>query len=650
MITDDIRAFLRQRIEVEKRDVGMVVGLVDEHGSSIVSYGKMGDGTSQEVSGDTLFEIGSITKTFTGLLLQDMIERGEMKLNDPVAGYLPKLVRMPTRNGKEITLFHLVTHTSGLPRNPENLDPKRADNPLAEYTTEKLNACLSGYKLTRQPGAKFEYSNLGSGLLGHVIALKAGTDYESLVVDRICRPLKMESTRITLTPELKARLATGHNQFGYAVSNMDFQSQAGCGALRSTANDLLKYVAANLSLTPSSLTSLMKKTHAVHFQSTIPAVNVALAWGVLFDPQGSKIVSHGGATYGYRAFAGFDKTRRRGVVVLSNSSYDGDGPDSIGMLLLKSEWQSDRRPKATKVSSQVYDSYVGQYRLSPNFRLGILIMRLILHNAPKAFIWIPAGICLVAIFILLWCVANWIVLSCAALLGGLLLALSVRALSWVVCGRFHPAIGIRREGDRIFAQATRIWRITLKLLPYIYGVNVKPSPDSTASLSPVTAELLPESETRFFERMSGIPVTFCRDAHGKVTRLIAQIPGTELAFEKISDQPPKAPEPPKPRAFIKLDTKLLDACVGQYEFAPDVAFPTGINLTIWRQGDQLVGQAMGRNGGGGEFEIYPESETDFFLKINGAQLTFIKNDKGEVTAVIQHIAGLPDSEGKKLKN
>src|ERR1035437_7916502 len=218
MITDDIRAFLEQGIEVEKKDVGMVVGLVDEHGSSIVSYGKMDDGASPEVNGNTLFEIGSITKTFTALLLQDMIERGEMKLDDPVVKYLPKPAKVATRNGKEITLLHLATHTSGLPRNPENLDPKRADNPLAEYTAEKLNVFLSGCKLTRQPGAKFEYSNLGSGLLGHVIALKAGTDYESLVADRICRPLKMESTRITLTPELKARIATGHNQFGYAVS------------------------------------------------------------------------------------------------------------------------------------------------------------------------------------------------------------------------------------------------------------------------------------------------------------------------------------------------------------------------------------------------------------------------------------------------
>ena len=128
-----------------------------------------------------------------------------------VAKYLPKSVKMPTRNGKEITLLQLATHTSGLPDGPDNLDPKRADNPYADYTVEKMYAFVSGYKLTRDPGTKYEYSTVGMALLGQAIALKAGTNYESLVVDRICRPLKMDSTRITLTPELKSRFAQGHN-------------------------------------------------------------------------------------------------------------------------------------------------------------------------------------------------------------------------------------------------------------------------------------------------------------------------------------------------------------------------------------------------------------------------------------------------------
>ena len=177
MITDSIRAFLEQRIKVEKKGVGMVVGLVDEHGSSIVSYGKMDDGAIPEINGNTLFEIGSITKTFTALLLQDMIEHGEMKLDDPIVKYLPKSAKVPTRNGREITLLHLATHTSGLPRNPDNHDPKRADNPEAEYTTGKLYAYLCGCQLPRRPGAKFEYSNLGSGLLPTLILLHGGLDF-----------------------------------------------------------------------------------------------------------------------------------------------------------------------------------------------------------------------------------------------------------------------------------------------------------------------------------------------------------------------------------------------------------------------------------------------------------------------------------------
>ncbi|MGA2800910.1 MAG: endo-1,4-beta-xylanase [Verrucomicrobiota bacterium] len=122
-----------------------------------------------------------------------------------------------------------------------------------------------------------------------------------------------------------------------------------------------------------------------------------------------------------------------------------------------------------------------------------------------------------------------------------------------------------------------------------------------------------------------------------------------LEDEKISGQPPRAPETPEPRV-IKLDSKLLDACVGHYEIATNAVFLTGVKVTIWREGDQLVGQAWGKNVIQDAFNIYPKSETNFFLKINGAELTFIKNDKGEMTAVIHHMAGLPDCVGKKLKN
>ena len=365
----------------------------------------------------------------------------------------------------------------------------------------------------------------------------------------------------------------------------------GGAALRSTANDLLKYLSANLGLTPSGLTPLMEKTHVAHFHAHLNAetgldTDIGLAWMITRDLQGTKIVQHGGLTRGFITFPGFDMTRRRGVVVLSNSQ-DFDVP-AIGMLLLESQWQSDRRPTETKISSQVYGSYVGQYQLSPDFALGMLTMRQFLLGAPKAAIYIPAGFCLAVLMVLLWRAASFrkrlLILGGAALVSGLLAAVIALVLSHSVCALFHPGMGIRREGDRIFAQYTLTITADHRrsLLNYFRLSRAELFP-------PITVELLPESETHFFNRLTGMPVTFFRDARGKVTRLTAHILGREFSYEKISDQPPKAPEPLKPRVAIKLDTKLLDACRRPLRIC------AGRRVSHWNETDDLAGRrSVGR--------------------------------------------------------
>jgi hypothetical protein len=179
-----------------------------------------------------------------------------------------------------------------------------------------------------------------------------------------------------------------------------------------------------------------------------------------------------------------------------------------------------------------------------------------------------------------------------------------------------------------------------------------PEPIEKPLARKVPTELLPQSETRFFERLSGMPVTFSRGAQGKATGLTVYYQGKAIRYDRISDQPPRAPDPPKPRVAIELDTGLLDAVVGQYELALKAPFPKGAKVTIWREGDQLVGQAQGENTIPGAFDIYPPSETNFFIKLNGAQLTVIKDDQGQVTSVIHHSsqAGVPDSVAKRLRN
>src|SRR2546421_5822242 len=144
-----VKKILADRVDLYKKSVGMVVGTIGPQGSRIYSYGKVASDSSAAPDGDTLYEIGSATKVFTSLLLADMVKRGEVRLDDPVAKYLPASVKVPERNGRKITLVDLATHTSGLPRLSNNLKPKDMANPYADYTVEQMYTFLSGYELTR---------------------------------------------------------------------------------------------------------------------------------------------------------------------------------------------------------------------------------------------------------------------------------------------------------------------------------------------------------------------------------------------------------------------------------------------------------------------------------------------------------------------
>ena len=169
--------------------VGVVVAVIDGNETQFFNYGTRSKDSKEAPDVNTVFDIGSITKTFTGLLLQDLVMRGRMSLDDPVQKLLPASLRVPRKGDRPISLVDLATHTSGLPRIPTNFNTKDLNDPYSEYTVKKLYKFLFTYQLPRAPGDEFEYSNLGLGLLGHVLSLHENKPFETLVIDRICRPL-----------------------------------------------------------------------------------------------------------------------------------------------------------------------------------------------------------------------------------------------------------------------------------------------------------------------------------------------------------------------------------------------------------------------------------------------------------------------------
>lgn len=361
-----IRRLLEERIAAG-RTAGIVVGVVDRRGRHVVSAGSGGPGGPPAVDGTTLFEIGSITKVFTGILLADLVQNGIVRLDQPVGELLPGW-RIPARGDRPITLAHLATHRSGLPRLPSNLAPRDVRNPYADYDGERLRDFLASHELRRAPGELYEYSNLGAGLLGHALATYAGMSYESLLNARVLKPLRMGDTRIVIPPALQSRLARGHDADGEPAANWNLDALAGAGALRSTVNDMLDFLAANLgadSASPIGATLIAARTPYARGGANEPPM--ALGWHIL-RARGREIVWHNGGTGGYASWIGFDAAAGRGVVVLANTATPSD---DLALHILDPRFPLAPSRTAIVLDPTRLDQYAGRYELAPTFVIAI---------------------------------------------------------------------------------------------------------------------------------------------------------------------------------------------------------------------------------------------------------------------------------------
>lgn len=363
-----IRDLLSRRLGVETQGVGAVVGVIDPQGRRVIVHGAANLGGARPLDGDSVFEIGSITKVFTALLLTDMAARGEVALEDAVAGYLPAGVTMPLRGGRTITLRDLAMHASGLPRWPDDLDRRTWSNPYAAYTVDQLHHFLSRHEPHDEAGARHLYSNLGFGLLGHALARRAGGDFATLVRQRITGPLRMESTDVSLSPDLTWRLAAGHDEGGHPVANWRMPTFAGAGALHATAHDLLGLLAAALGYDDTPLTASISAQLASRRPGQADYIQ-ALGWRIAPDPAG-EIIWHGGATGGDRCFVLFVPTRRAGIVLLMNSATVRN--DDIGFHLMAGHPLS-AEPSPLRLAPEALEQFVGVYHFSASRRLDITL-------------------------------------------------------------------------------------------------------------------------------------------------------------------------------------------------------------------------------------------------------------------------------------
>ena len=258
--------------------VGMTIGVLRDGKQEVFGYGRMSRDDRRVPDGDTIYELGSATKVLTGILLADAVVRGQVKLDQPAGELLPAGVKMPANGDRAITLQDLSTHVSGLPTIPDNMKFGDPNNPYADYREEDLYAFLNKHKLARAPGTKYEYSNLGQGLLGHLLSLRAKSTYEDLVRNRIAVPLKMSSTRITIDKESQSRFAPGHMADGQPAANWDLSVLAGAGGVRTTVNDMLLFAAANLAPPKGKLGEAIEMAWTIHQKPIKQGERVARAW------------------------------------------------------------------------------------------------------------------------------------------------------------------------------------------------------------------------------------------------------------------------------------------------------------------------------------------------------------------------------------
>lgn len=364
----DAARIIADRIDRDGQGTGLVTAVVEDGTPAFAGHGVTEAGSSTPVDETTLFEIGSLSKIFTSLLLAQMVLDGTMELDSAVADYLPEGTDVPDFEGTPVTLFDLATHSAGLPPIPPELAFADPANPYPAYTQDMLLDTVGKLPLAGEPGTHYSYSNTGYALLGVAIAHAANRSYEELVTERILEPLGMEDTLLVVSGDKIARFASGHDAAGEPVPHWDFDVFAAAGGWRSSAADMARFIAAASGQAETPLAPAF----ALMLERTRPAgspgMSIGLGW-MIREREGGSTVWHNGLTGGFNSFAGFDRQSGRAAVVLANQ-LTATGIEDIGFHLIDPAVPLVPQPpqrEAVEINPALLDNYVGTYELGPEF-------------------------------------------------------------------------------------------------------------------------------------------------------------------------------------------------------------------------------------------------------------------------------------------
>ncbi|MDR1383653.1 MAG: beta-lactamase family protein [Planctomycetaceae bacterium] len=340
----DVDSLAAKYFGTDKPIVGGVIGIVDGKKCYAKGYGLVSLEKTDVPDVDTIYEIASMSKVFTGVLLGEMVARGELAIDDPLEKFYPKETSLPNFHGNKITLKHLASHCSGIPRLPTDFwetANQTPDNPYLCYSAEKIVRFLNDYQLTAAPGTRYEYSNLGMSIVGVTLERMTGKSYETLVQERIAQPLEMKNIAVTLTDNMRQKLAPPYNAEKKRVSNWDMTGFAAGGGLRTSMRDLIKFAQANALMLDSFSEFASQPKHPLirgiskaaewQFEDVSHNRRVGLGWHI--EPSG--VLMHNGQTGGYHSFILVDPKSHRAVILLTNTATET--VDALGYEIFKTK-------------------------------------------------------------------------------------------------------------------------------------------------------------------------------------------------------------------------------------------------------------------------------------------------------------------------